>query len=131
MTGGYTWVQCSLQILIKFVADRHSGPGEGLIYPKLQTDTLGYSVADRSLYIFSPADITAYILGDMPQYSGLLTDTPIYSVACRSWFTLSLSNIQLYSPCHRPLYPGLQTDTLSNSIADRSLYTLLLIQVYL
>ena len=130
VTGGYTWVQCSLQILLKFVADRHSGPGERLIYPKLQTDTVGYSVTDRSLYTLSPTDIPVYTLGDRPLYPGLLTDTPMYSVACRSLFTLSLTNIPVHSPCDRPLYPGLLTDTLGNSVADTSLYTLLLIQVY-
>ena len=40
VTGGYTRVQCSLQILLYFVADRYSGPGERLLYPKLHTDTL-------------------------------------------------------------------------------------------
>ena len=95
----------SLQILLYFVADQHSGPGERL-YPQLQTDTLGYSVADRSLYTLSPTDIPVYTLGDRPLYPGLLTDTPMYSVACRSWFTLSLTNIPVYFPCDRPLYPG-------------------------
>ena len=128
MTGGYTWVQCSLQILLYFVADRHSGPGERLLYPKLQTDTLGYSVIDRSLYTLSRTDIPVYTLGDRPQFPGLLTDTPMYSVACRSWFTLSLTNILAYSSCDRPLYIGLLTDTPGNSVADRSL---LFIQVYL
>ena len=126
MTGGYTWVHCSLPILLYFVADRHSGPGERLLYPKLQADTLGYSVADRALYTLSPTDIPVYTLGDKPLYPWLLTDTPMYSVAYRSWFTLSLTNIPVYSPCDRPLYPGLLTDTLGNSVADRSLYTLCL-----
>ena len=60
MTGGYTRVQRSLQILLYFVSDRYSGPGEKLLYLKLETDTLGYSVADRSLYTLSPTDIRAY-----------------------------------------------------------------------
>ena len=93
MTGGYTWVQCSLQILLYFVADRHSGPGERLLYPKLQSNTLRYSVVDSSLYTLSPIDIPVYTLGDRPLYPGLLTDTPMYSVAYRSWFTVSLTNI--------------------------------------
>ena len=131
MTGGYTRVQCSLQILLYFVTDRHSGPGVRLLYPKLQTDTLVYSVPNRSLYTLSPTDILVYTLGDRPLYPRLLTDTPVYSVAYRSWFTLSLTNIPVYSPCDRPLYPGLLTDTLGHSVADRSLYTLLLIQVYI
>ena len=75
MTSGYTWVQCSSQTLLYFVADRHSSPGERLLYPKLQTDTLGYSVADGSLYTLSPTDIPVYTLGDRPLYPGLLTDT--------------------------------------------------------
>ena len=98
MTSGYTWVQCSSQTLLYFVADRHSSPGERLLYPKLQTDTLGYSVADGSLYTLSPTDIPVYTLGDRLLYPGLLTDTLIHSVACRSWFTLSLTNIPVYSP---------------------------------
>ena len=64
MTGGNTWVQCSLQILLYFVADRHSGAGERLLYPKLQADTFGYSGADRSLYTSSLNDIRVYTLGD-------------------------------------------------------------------
>ena len=127
MTGGYTWVQCSLQILLYFVAYRYSGPDERLLYPKLQTDTLGYSVADRSL---SPTDISVCTLGDRPLYPGLLTDIPVHSVANCSWFTLSLTNIPVYSPCDRPLYPELLTNTPDN-VAERSVYTLLLIQVYL
>ena len=81
MTGGYTRVQCSLQILLYFVTDQYSGPGERLLYPKLQTDTLGYSIADRSLYTLSPTDIPVYTLGDRPIYPRLLTDTQVYSVA--------------------------------------------------
>ena len=118
VTGGSTWVQCSLQILLYFVADRHSGPGERLLYPKLQTNTMGYSVVDRSLYTLFPTDIPVYSLGDRPLYPGLLTDAPMYSVAYRSWFTLSLTYIPVYSPCDRPLYPGLLTDTLDNNVAD-------------
>ena len=64
VTGGYTRLQCSLQILLYFVADRYSGPGERLLYLMLQTDTLGYSVPDRSLYTLSPTDIPVYTLGD-------------------------------------------------------------------
>ena len=89
MTGGYTWVQCSLQILLYFVANRHSGPGERLLYPKLLSDTLGYNVVDRSLYTLPPTDIPVYTLDDRPLYPGLLTDTPTYSVAYRSWFTVA------------------------------------------
>ena len=111
-------------LLLYFVTDRHSGPGERLLYPKFQTDTLRYSVADRSLYTLFPTDIPIYTLGGRPLYPGSLTNTPMYSVAYRTWFTLSLTNIPGYSPCDRPLYPGLLTDTLGNS----SFYTLLLIQ---
>ena len=53
-------MQCSLEILLYFVADRHSGPGERLLYPKLQTDTLGYNVADMSLYTLSVTYIPVY-----------------------------------------------------------------------
>ena len=88
MTGGYTWVQCSLQILY---FDRYSGLGKRLLYPKLHTDILAYSVADRSSYTLSSTDIPVYTLGDRPLYPGLLTDTPVYRVAYRSWFTLSLT----------------------------------------
>ena len=87
MTGGYTWIQCSLQILLYFVTDQYSGPGERLLYPKLQTDTLWYIVADRSLSTLSLTDILVYTLGGGPLYPGLLTDTPVYIVAYRSWFT--------------------------------------------
>ena len=128
MTGGYSRVQCSLQILY-FVADQYSGPRERLLYPKLQTDTLGYSVADRSLYTLSPTDILVCTLDERSLYPGLLTDTLVYSVAYRSWFTLLLTNLPVYSPCDRPLYTGLLTDTPDDSVADRSLYSLLLIQV--
>ena len=97
-----------------FVTDRHSGPGERLLYSKLQTDTLGYSVADRSLYNFSPTNIPVYALGDRPQCPGLLTDTPMYSVTYRSWF---FSVADQYSGIRSMwqttiIYPGLQTDTL-------------------
>ena len=102
---GYTLVQCSLQSLplVYFVTDCYSGPGERLLYPKLQTDTLGYSVADRALYSLSLTDIPVYTFGDRPLYPGLRTDTPVYSVAYRSWFTLLLTNILVYCPCDRPL----------------------------
>ena len=89
VTGGYTRVQCSLEILLYFVTDRYSGSGERQLYLKLQTDTLGYSVADRFLYTLSPTDIPVYFLGDRPLYPGLLTDTPVYSVAYRSCFTVT------------------------------------------
>ena len=89
MTGGYIRVRCSLQILLYFVADRHSSPGGRLLYPKLQTDTLGYSVAGKYLYTLSPTDIPVYTLGDRPLYPRLLTDTPMYSEAYRSWFTVA------------------------------------------
>ena len=105
VTGGYTRAQCSLQILLYFVADRYSGPGERLLFHKLQTDTLGYNVAERSLYTLTLTDIPVYTLGDRPLYPGLLTDIPVYSVTYRSWFTLSLTNILVYSLCDRPLYP--------------------------
>ena len=91
MTGGCTWVQCSIQLLLYIVADRHSSPGERLLYPKLQTDyrliLWGYSVADRSLYTLSSTDIPVSTLGDRLLYPELLTDTLMYSVAYRSWFT--------------------------------------------
>ena len=87
MTGGYTRVQCNLQILSYFVAERYSRLVERLLYPKLRIDNLGYSVTDMSFYTLSPTDILVYSLGDRPLYPGLLTDTSVYSVAHRSWFT--------------------------------------------
>ena len=51
------------------VRDRHSGPAERLLYPKLQSDTLGYSVVDRSLYTLSPTDIPVYTLKGYSSYT--------------------------------------------------------------
>ena len=53
------------------VSDRHSGPGERLLYPKFQTDTLGYSAADRS---FCLRHIFVDTLGDRLLCPGLITD---------------------------------------------------------
>ena len=60
-------------------------PGDRLLYPMLQTNILGNSVADRYLYTLS--------LTYSGMYSSWQTAIPGYSVAYRSYYTLSLTDI--------------------------------------
>ena len=64
--------------------------------PGLLTDTPGNSLADRSLYTLSLADIPVdlYIPSVYPR---LLADTSGNNVAGRSSYTLSLTDIRVYT----------------------------------
>ena len=90
VTGGYTWVQWSLQILLYFVADRHSGPSERQLYPKLQTYTVGYSVADTC--------IEACLLECIPDYRSATKYMKTCKLHCALLPGISVSN---------PVYSGL------------------------